>query len=297
MGDTPGIRVPGEEKKLKRTRPQNGSFAGNVCFLVLLLALPTWRIAEYYRLAWSGDVPLEAQKFLAETKMTVEVGRLESSLRELRAELNSATRFDYQTGSAEWTGSGGSRDFRRDSRTNFRAFLTEVLPFDNPSSDRGALWLVAPAQGLTRDACVAFRSSLVGRLKQWPGAEMITTVRRVQTISDPGFRVRFHSGETRGILYGTGRRETAGEGRPLLEARHLTHPDSLVPGSPVVTAGDDGIYPPGVLIGWVVDETSDDVGKHFLVQAALSPEDVSQAVVLVNQLRYDWNHAGRRHAR
>jgi hypothetical protein len=83
---------------------------------------------------------------------------------------------------------------------------------------------------------------------------------RLQTLLDPDFRVRFWTEGATGMLQGTGRQR---DGHPVLEILYLSESAVLRPGAPVVTEGNDGVYPPGVVIGCIasaVDDPGDDPG-------------------------------------
>ena len=109
---------------------------------------------------------------------------------------------------------------------------------------------------------------------------------RVQTLLDPFFRVRFRSAEGEGILWGTER--TDAEGRPLLEVHHLTPAGTLPGGARVHTSGEDGIYPPGVLIGEVIGEVVGDSSRSSnLVRGAIDARSSLRVLVVRDLARRD----------
>lgn len=107
--------------------------------------------------------------------------------------------------------------------------------------------------GLWRGSLVVSAGARVGVRPEmpvvWGGAVvgMVATVSplssRVMLLTDPAFRgaVRFAESGARGILVGTG------AGRCRVE--YVSHDTEVVPGEAVATAGVDGIFPPGFLVG------------------------------------------------
>jgi cell shape-determining protein MreC len=90
------------------------------------------------------------------------------------------------------------------------------------------------------------------------------------------------------MLWGTGRREREGSFLPFLEVRHLSPLGQLEPETAVFTAGGDGVYPPGFLIGHVLAEESEIPGAYQLVKAAVRPDELREAVVIVDRARRAW---------
>ena len=115
---------------------------------------------------------------------------------------------------------------------------------------------------------------------------------------DPGFRVKFRCGNQLGILYGGFEQtvpapgsvesgtdgaavERSGRSSIALEARHIVPLGGLPPGAAVHTAGGDGVFPPGLLIGHVAEGSAGEVPR---VVAAIDPRDVRDVVVLSHRL-------------
>ena len=271
----------------RHQRPRNVDFWGPLCFFVLLLAPAVVRILER-GLPWSDGKSTAANLAVLEAASTaMELARLKDSLRQLRDELAAATGLRYDV-------EGGARD--RLVAGRYRAFTARVLPFEDPSPGRATMWLwVTPdasgSDGPVADGVVVSAGALVGRLRKVPLTDRIV---QVETLLDPGFRVKFRCGDTVGILRGTGHRrqgpdrQANGRDLPLLEAHHLTPQGSLPAGALVVTAGDDGVYPRGVVVGTIVDDESEVSGAHPLVCAALSPSELKDAVVIVDTAGEEW---------
>ena len=101
--------------------------------------------------------------------------------------------------------------------------------------DRGS------AAGIRIDATViAPDGSLVGRI-----VETGVWTSLVQLVTDPlaGVGARLATSRATGLVSGTG--------GALLELRYIDSLTEVVPGEVVLTSGEDGIYPPGQLIGQV----------------------------------------------
>jgi len=154
--------------------------------------------------------------------------------------------------------------------SRYRISLADVIPVSDPSSTRSAVWvLLRDPAAVSVDCAVLWRNRLLGRVV---GVFPAPPVAKIQLLSDAGFRVRFEyvtetagsdveaapAGILRGtgVLRGTGRRDA--DGWPLLSIHHVAEPGDLIPGGAVFTAGEDGIYPPGLLIGTLARaETAD----------------------------------------
>lgn len=250
---------------MERKRAAPSGFLGSLSFLVLLLVPATWRALER-----RGERP-DARRSLDAASAAVERDHLLESNRRLQRELRALSGIEFDLRSLESV------------RSRYRAFAVDVLSFVDPSPGRRALFvLLDPEYRVPSDCATTYEGALVGRLERLPWT---ASVARVQSVLDPGLRVKFRSGESRGVLHGTGRRERGGGRRPLLEVRHLVPITDLPADAPVFTAGGDGIYPPGILIGWVGEAES---GAYPLVRAAVSPEEMEVVAVLVDMARAEW---------
>lgn len=120
-----------------------------------------------------------------------------------------------------------ARVIGRDATQRFMA-----LTIDRGSSD-----------GVTTDAAViAPDGSVVGRV-----VEVTPWTSLVQLITDAlaGAGGRLESSRATGLV--------VGDDGPRLQLRYIDSLTDVQPGEEVLTSGDDGIYPPGLLIGHVID--------------------------------------------
>lgn len=103
--------------------------------------------------------------------------------------------------------------------------------------DRGSI------AGVTTDAAViAPDGAVVGRV-----VEVTPWTSLVQLITDPlaGAGGRLQSSRATGLVVGAN--------GPRLQLRYVDSLTEVQTGEEVITSGDDGVYPPGLLIGYVVD--------------------------------------------
>lgn len=201
----------------------------------------------------------------------------------------------------------GLRDLEEESRG-----LSAGLRRPGAAEDRRA---VEPPDRYSPDshAGVVSGKRLVGRLVPSPFGFSIA---RVQLLLDPLFRVRFRAGNSTGMLWGTGLRDE--DGQALLEVHHVIHtreiprpqgdagpseegdagpseegdagPElALAAGVEVVTAGNDGVFPPGILIGAMVGgEDAARVGGKAYVRSALDPASLEHVVVVIDRARVQY---------
>ena len=161
--------------------------------------------------------------------------------------------------------------------------LTDVVHTGDLSPRRHALWLWGTGfQGVTSRTSVAFRGALVGRVDRvFEGRRLA----RVMSLMDPYFRVKFRYGkqsDSIGFLWGTDRADT--QGRPFLEIRLLKREVRFQQGEPVFTAGGDGFFPSGLLIGRLVRvEESQQQDRRFQVLAEYRPDALAEVVLLVDR--------------
>ncbi len=261
--------------------------------VVLLVIPPAYRIARHaghLGFLEAEVTPDEAAEALREARLTQQAAQ-EDLLRRTEAELATLERIARRMDRAVGTVTRAGPAARLAAR--YRVSTVDVVPFCDPSPTRQTLWVALGEGGsgaLSSDAAVISTDALasdalVGRLVESPA---ILPLGRVQTLLDPHFRVRFSAvdsgeeGEVTGLLRGTERRV---DGRPLLEAFHLTSSRDLAPGTAIVTAGGDGIFPPGLVIGEVIDAPGSSDGGGVTVRAAASPDDLEQVVVLTDVVR------------
>ncbi|MBI4582462.1 MAG: hypothetical protein HY717_00315 [Planctomycetes bacterium] len=168
-------------------------------------------------------------------------------------------------------------------KPEFAPRAARVLPLADPSPRRHALWISCGEDGrIHRETPVVQGGALVGQV-DWavPGRPFV----RVQTISDPYFRIRFRYRDAWGFLSGTG--ESKGGDRPLLEIQFLGAEVHFQEGDKVFTDGKDGIYPDGLLIGELVaaQPGKNPSGKgDFRIRAAISPADLKEVILLVDRV-------------
>jgi cell shape-determining protein MreC len=145
------------------------------------------------------------------------------------------------------------------------------------------MWVALPFEVdplLLRSSAVVADGRLLGRVVDAPG---VVRVAQVETVADPLFRVRFRSATTQGIAAGSGQKDA--EGQALLEVEHLETSEELPLGAALFTAGGDGIYPPGVLVGEVCAAASEAAGGRTLVRAAADAEPPMRLFVVCDLAR------------
>ncbi len=240
--------------------------------LATLLVLP-----PCLRLLLESPAP-EARDSPDETKaLKIEISSLRRELTRARAELEAQAAFK--------------------ATDRQEVALARILPLSDPSPSRGVMWGHIPSgRAIPVDSAVLWKAppdtdgslrhgqALVGRvLSEVPGAAIV----RIQTLFDPEFRVRFKHAGASGILWGTDRRSN---GLPILEIRHLTQLVELKEGEALVTEGHDGVYPEGLLIGFVEREGPNEPSLgaekgHLRVRAAVSPTGLSEVAIAIDQAR------------
>jgi hypothetical protein len=228
-------------------------FFVHVLCVLLLVAPPAARLSLSARSRGAGAA--EAGAALAQ--LEAQVDALEEQLRRAHEDLARL---------------GGAPSSER-----YRVSLGDVIPVSDPSPRRGALWAsLRDPERVARDSAVLWESRLVGRVREVYRAPGLA---RVATLLDADFRVRFRCGDVSGMLHSTGRSDPRDD-HPLLEIRHLSRPGELPEGEPVFTAGDDGIYPPGLRIGVLRrDPTAGTQSGNQLVSADLSGAELTQVQV------------------
>ena len=164
-------------------------------------------------------------------------------------------------------------------RSLYSRVLARRLPFHDPSPARSALYLalrtLAPIPGDC--AVVSAEHLMVGRVVDVTTIPGKLAVAHVQTILDPGFRVRFVADGARGLLGGTG--ESTPSGQALLEILFSDQRLSLEADIQVVTDGADGVYPSGLVIGKI------DLKSRLLAPQRSSGLPLVRAEVILDTVR------------
>lgn len=159
----------------------------------------------------------------------------------------------------------------------------DVLPLGDPSARRSLLWGLARGTApVPADTAAVHRGALAGRVVRCFASLGVV---KVQTLLDPGFRVRFHHPGASGLLCGTGRLH---EESPILEVKYVDGMQQLQEGDPVHTEGQDGVYPPSLLIGHVT--RASDCGGHpdesrMVVRAAVRTAEAMRLLLAVDNGR------------
>jgi hypothetical protein len=173
-----------------------------------------------------------------------------------------------------------------DPEKRWRIVLGDVLPLGDPAPLRDVLWLSLRGGSPEAESSVpagsaaVWKESLVGRVLK---PSSIPGLLRVQTIADPGFRVRFRHPAATGMLWGTKREH---EGHAILQVEHLEESGSIASGEPVFTEGQDGVYPSGVLVGYFArpEEVGFELGRgRWLVRAAVVLSTLRRVEIAVDR--------------
>lgn len=136
--------------------------------------------------------------------------------------------------------------------------------------DRGA------NDGLVPNLPVITYQGVAGRV-----IEVSPTTAKVLLVADVNSAVSVDvdaaDSHTSGVVRGTG------DGRLLLQ--FVPREDALHRGDPVTTSGIGGIFPPGLLIGWIDQVRSADVGvfQEALVQPAVRVKDMERIYVVLKR--------------
>lgn len=241
-----------------RSRERRQAPDGALVFVIIALLLPpAGNIAYREFLRWrQGSVEVDAARLRSLEN------RVASLSERLRLEKKSAGRLSALS---PW-----SRDYL--------LHVARVLPITDSSPMRESFWISASDAGrLQRDMPVVTRDGvLAGRID---GTLAGRPLGRVQSILDRGFRVRFRHGDAWGFLQGTGEVDEA-TGRPLLDIRHLSTNVRFEAGEPVFTEGNDGRYPPGIVIGRLVPADVKTSLGGFRVICEFHPLALREVVIL-----------------
>lgn len=128
--------------------------------------------------------------------------------------------------------------------------------------------------GVTNNAPVFTAAGLVGRVSEVGFAQS-----QVILLGDPACRVAVLVGETRehGIIAPS---SSSPLDDTLVELSYLSRHSKLIPGQLVVTSGEGGIFPPGIIVGQVADIRAAGYGLYKEARVSLA--------VKMNQLEEVW---------
>jgi len=150
------------------------------------------------------------------------------------------------------------------ARNRWRLRPARVIGRD-PSSWWQAVHLdVGAGDGVITNLAVLAPEGLVGRV-----AEVGPSTCRVVLIGDPNCPVSAALAESRetGIVKGA----SAGEFRgAVVDLSYLSRDAVVRPGQKVVTSGQGGIYPPGILVGEVIDSRMVEAGIYLEARVRLA---------------------------
>ena len=235
--------------------------------LAFLLSPPAIRLSLHY--GWLGDKPETAgAEPHADIQQADLVALLDEQLRQSRKELQLVT----SAAGILYDPAGGPGDR---AAARYRVAIADVLPFSSSSTaDRTFCVSFYGLPEMRKDTTALSGDLLVGRLVNLaPGSR----IGIIQGVLDPLFRSRFRCGEDSGMLWGTGR--TDAEGFPLLEVHHLEKPPSFAVGQAVLTEGGDGVYPPGCMVGHILEMPGEKT-PHSIVRSAVRMETLRQVILL-----------------
>ncbi len=170
------------------------------------------------------------------------------------------------------------------TQPRYHPVLADVVHRGDLSPRRAVLWVRGSGfAGVDSRSVAVHRGALLGRVRHvWPEQG----IAQVQSLRDPYMRVRFRYDKAWGFLWGTGRADA--QGRPLLEIRHLSREIAFQEGEPVYTDGEDGFFPRGIMIGSLIRSApAGEEGAEFLVRGEFPPEQVSEAILLVESARLE----------
>lgn len=186
------------------------------------------------------------EKVGALTTENLKLRQSEGDLRRLRALLSYAEQFDMKTSMAQ--------TIMLDTAGRFKSIII----------DRGS------ADGVEVNDVIASANGLVGRV-------VLTTndLAKVQLLTDNNCSVGALTERTRrqGVVRGTG--------SSLVQMINVPSLADVQPGDPVLTAGIDGIYPKGIVIGTVVRaDPGDSLFKEIIIRPAADFGTLEEVIVI-----------------
>lgn len=154
-----------------------------------------------------------------------------------------------------------------------RVPLLDVPLADAGSGRRSVVIDVGSEQGVLPGCGVVAPGGLVGIVE-----DVAIRHARVQLLDDPEFRIAFRVDRVPGLGIVGGAHDRPGWLRPIL----LRDPIRFVAGDLLLTSGDDGRAPGGILIGTVEDPG--DVPTQALVRPVVTLHDLREVAVLLPPL-------------
>lgn len=187
---------------------------------------------------FAGEKELRAEH----NRMRIEIGQLQWELRQLRS---------LEQENAELRSLIGL-----DARSRYRMVAAQVI-----SRTIGGWWQIARldkglADGLGRDLPVISADGLIGRI-----VEVSANTSDVLLLVDPNSQVsaRLSRMDAFGIVRGEG---VTWRGDPVCRMDFIVKEADILPGDEVVTSGLGGVYPPGLVVGYVERVYPDRTGLY-----------------------------------
>lgn len=147
----------------------------------------------------------------------------------------------------------------------FEVAAAQVVPFQNERPREVLLIKRTSESEFPEQAPVLDTNGLVGRVTSDFGNSLV----EVLLLSDKSCQVSVRIEETneRGIL--VGQATEVGSDSPLLSLKHLSQNAELLPGMKVVTTGNGGVFPPGLLVGTIESILPGSFESEALVKAVV----------------------------
>lgn len=234
---------------------------------------------------WGAQVLAPAQQTIARTTTSIgealgvvtRAGKLAAENRNYREEIDRLRSLEAQVRRLETE----NQDLRQLLEMRQRASIGSLVSAQVIARDPLALIQAlvidrGSNDGLVPNLPVITYQGVAGRV-----IEVNPTSAKVLLVTDVNSAVSVDvdaaDSHTSGVVRGTG------DGRLLLQ--YVPREDALHQGDPVTTSGIGGIFPPGLLIGWIDQVRSADVGvfQEALVQPAVRLKDMERIYVVLKR--------------
>jgi rod shape-determining protein MreC len=152
----------------------------------------------------------------------------------------------------------------------------EVLHQAVPTDGRTLLLSVGSSSGIAQFDPVISPEGLIGVVRNVERNRSIA-----MTWAHPEFRASAFT--ENGSVFGIVARSTQVSGSDmLLQLRGVAYRDTIAAGTPIVTSGLGGVYPPGIPVGKVLGLATEETGweRAYLVRPAANPERVTHVLIL-----------------